>query len=130
MALSALLLANFNGRDWLVWLVMAWPGNLMIIGAGYGTGRLHDEFLMRAQILEEMRLRDRYLTLINITVRDILTPKNIEDRYHDLVNHLVNLFVADYAYLVRWDATREQAILADLHLAIGSARFRHSIGAG
>ena len=112
MALSAFLLANFNGRDWLVWLVMDWPGDLMIIGAGYGTGRLHDEFLMRAQILEEMRLRDRYLTLINITVRDILNPKNIEDRYHDLVNHLVNLFVADYAYLVRWDATREQAIVA------------------
>jgi signal transduction histidine kinase len=111
VALSAFLLANFNGRDWLTWIVIGWPGNLIVIGAGYITGRLHKEFFVRTQIVEELRSRDRYVTLINMTIGDILNPKNIDDRYPYLVTHLVNLFVADYAYLVRWDATREQAIL-------------------
>ncbi len=109
VALSALLLANFNGRDWLTWIVIGWPGNLIVIGAGYVTGRLHQEFLIRAHVVEELRSRDRYVTLINMTIGDILSPKNSDDRYLYLVAHLVNLFVADYAYIVRWDATREQA---------------------
>ena len=111
VALSAFLLANFNGRDWLTWIVIGWPGNLIVIGAGYITGRLHKEFFVRTQIVEELQSRDRYVTLINMTIGDILNPKNVDDRYSYLVSHLVNLFVADYAYLVRWDATREQAIL-------------------
>ncbi len=109
VALSALLLADFNGRNWLTWIIIGWPGNLMVIGAGYVTGRLHQEFLIRAHVVEELRSRDRYVTLINMTIGDILSPKNSEDRYSYLVAHLVNLFVADYAYIVRWDATREQA---------------------
>src|SRR5271157_70195 len=113
MALSAFLLANFNGRDWLTWLVISWPGDLMIFGSGYSTGRLRDEFFVRTHMLEEMRLRDRYLTLVNMTIRDILSPNNIDDRYHYLEVHLTNLFVADYAYFVRWDAMQEQAILAE-----------------
>ena len=107
--LDALLLAEFNGGTWLTWIISSWPGNLMVVGVGYVTGRLHQEFLIRAHVVEELRSRDRYVTLINMTIGDILSPKNSEDRYSYLVAHLVNLFVADYAYIVRWDATREQA---------------------
>ncbi len=111
IVLSTVLLSNFDGRNWSTWMVIGWPGNLMVIGVGYLTGRLHKEFAGRTRILDELQSRDRYLTLINMTIRDILTPQNINDRYHYLVTHLVNLFVADYAYLVRWDAMRERAIL-------------------
>ena len=111
VALSAFLLANFNGSDWLTWIVIGWPGNLIMIGAGYLGGRVHQELSAHTRSLEELRTRDRYVTLINMTIGDILNPKNIDDRYLYLVTHLVNLFIADYAYLVRWDATREQAIL-------------------
>ena len=113
IALSAMLLSNFSGENWATWLVLGWPGNFMVIGAGYLSGRLHQEFVVRKDTLDELRLRDRYLTLINMTIRDILSPKAIEDRYHYLVTHLVNLFVADYAYIIRWDEVREQAILLD-----------------
>ena len=111
IALSAWLLSNFSGENWATWLVLGWPGNFMVIGAGYLSGRLHQEFVVRKDTLDELRLRDRYLTLINMTIRDILSPKAVEDRYHYLVTHLVNLFVADYAYIIRWDEVREQAIL-------------------
>ncbi len=74
---------------------------------------MQEELSARERSMEEMRLRDRYLTLINMTIRDILSPNNIDDRYHYLEVHLTNLFVADYAYFVRWDATQEQAILAE-----------------
>ena len=113
LALSVLLLAHFTGTSWITWMVNSWPGELMVIGVGYLSGRLRQEFFVRKNVLDELRLRDRYLTLINMTVRDILSPKTIEDRYHYLITHLVNLFVADYAYLIHWDAVREQAILVD-----------------
>ncbi len=111
VALSALLLANFNGRDWLPWIVIGWPGNLIMIGAGFLGGRVQQELSARTHSLAELRTRDRYITLVNMTIGDILNPKNVDDRYLYLVTHLVNLFVADYAHLIQWDATREQAIL-------------------
>ena len=113
MALSSLLLASFGGSGtWLAWLISDWPGNLMLAGAGFLGGRLQEMLSARLSLLKEGQSRDRYLTLVNMTIRDILAPPNVEDRYHYLVAHLVNLFVADYAYFVRWDATREQAYLA------------------
>ncbi|HUH96662.1 MAG TPA: GAF domain-containing protein [Anaerolineales bacterium] len=108
-ALSGLLLAGFGGRDSLAWAAMALPGILTAVIAGYLGGRLHDELAERTRILDELQSRDRYLTLVTMTLRDILTPKNIDDRYDYLITHLVNLFVADYAFLVRWDAVQEQA---------------------
>jgi GAF domain-containing protein len=113
MALSALLLQDFSGgRNWFSWLIAYWPDNLMLIGAGFLGGRMQEMLSARTSLLKDGLSRDRYLTLVNMTIRDILAPPNIEDRYHYLVAHLVNLFVADYAYLVLWDATREQALLA------------------
>ena len=113
VALSTLLLANFSGGTWLTWLVIGWPGNLMVVGAGFLGGRAQEELSARARSVEELRTRDRYLTLINMTIRDILSPNNTDGRYHYLEAHLTNLFVADYAYFIRWDATQEQAILAE-----------------
>jgi len=113
MALSAWLLADFSGGGtWLTWFIADWPGNLMLIGAGVMGGRIQEMLSARADLLKEGQSRDRYLTLVNMTIRDILAPPNVEDRYHYLVAHLVNLFVADYAYFVRWDATRDKAFLA------------------
>ena len=62
-------------------------------------------------MIDELRSRERYLTLVSMTTKNILNPRNPDDRYYYLVNHLANLFVADYAYYVRWDAVQEQAFL-------------------
>ena len=110
VALSAFLLTDLIGRNWFTWIAIDWPGNLLVIGVGYLTGRLHREYFVHTSTLDELRLRDRSITLINMTIQDLLAPQNLNDRYHYLVSHLVNLFVADYAYFVRWDAAREQAI--------------------
>jgi GAF domain-containing protein len=111
IALNALLLSLFDGSDWLGWITGYWPGNLMVIVIGYFAGRLHKGLAERASIKSELRSHDRYLALINLTTKNILDPKEPEYRYYYLVNHLANLFVADSAYLVRWDAPQEQAFL-------------------
>ncbi len=68
------------------------------------------------QATESLQSRDRYLTLINIATRDILDSQKAVDRYYYLVNYLANLFVADYAYLVRWDAFEKRTVLVSTTL--------------
>jgi signal transduction histidine kinase len=111
IGLITVLLTIFSGVPWSTWIVNGWPGDLMLIGAGFIAGRLQKAWGERLRLLGEMRSRERYLTLINITTRDILNPQNPEGRYFVLLTHLVNLFVADYAHLFLWDAAREKAIL-------------------
>ncbi len=72
----------------------------------------------RKQAENEIRSRERYLTLLKMATSDILNPKNPGDRYYDLISHFVNLFVADYGYFFRWDAKQEQAILIASTLSI------------
>ena len=59
--------------------------------------------------MDELRSRERYLSLVNMTIRDALNPTDLADRYYYLTTHLVNLFVADHAHIVHWDATRNRA---------------------
>lgn len=109
--LSILLVTNFNKEAWFTWITISWPGYLMVAVVGYITGRIRKELVERSQLLSELRSRERYLTLLNTTTQDILNPKHPEDQYHYLISHLVNLFIADSAHLVRWDETQERAVL-------------------
>ena len=54
-----------------------------------------------------MCIRDR----LKITTSDILNIKKPGEEYYFLLNHLVNLFIADYGYLVQWDGPQEKAAL-------------------
>jgi len=109
--LCVLLLMKFDGGNWYTWILIGWPGNLMVVLVGYIAGRLQKGLTENIRIMDELRSRERYLSLINIITKDILNPKKPEDRYYYLILHLANMFIADHAHLVRWDAIREQAVL-------------------
>jgi signal transduction histidine kinase len=111
ITLSTLLFAKSDGYDWFTSILISWPGNLVVLVVGYVAGRLQSESAERIQMMDELRSRERYLSLINITTKDILNPKNPKDRYYYLIIHLANIFIADHAHLIRWDAIREQATL-------------------
>ncbi len=108
--LNALLYTIVLASGWDLWVETSWAGNIMVVLVGYIAGRLHNEFIERERVVYELRSRERYLTLVKITISDILSPKNADERYDYLLTRLSNLFVADYAYFIRWDATLEQAI--------------------
>jgi signal transduction histidine kinase len=112
IALSSGLLTLFDGGTWFDWTFVYWPGNLMVIVVGLIAGYVRKELTGREQVVNELRFRERYLTLVNITTRDLLGSQNIDNRNSDLINHLLNLFVADYGYLIHWDAVWERAILS------------------
>jgi signal transduction histidine kinase len=109
--LSISLLTVLIGENWGVWIVRGWPGDLMVLVIGYISGRLQKEFAERAIIDYELHSRDRFISLMGLAARDILAPKTSEDKYFYLANHLANLFVADCAYITRWDVTPGQATL-------------------
>jgi GAF domain-containing protein len=119
VGLSAALLATFSGVLWTTWIINYWPGNLMLIGAGYLSGRLQKEWSSRTRLVNELRARERTLALINITTRDILNPQILGDRYYTLITHLANLYVADYAHFIRWDAAAKKAVLTATTLPVG-----------
>jgi signal transduction histidine kinase len=100
-----------RGNDWLYWLWISWPGTMMLILVGVLAGRVQKAFMDRTQAVDELRSRERYLTLLNMATRDILSRRKLEDAYYHLTTHLLNLFVADYAYLVRWDAVHGRPAL-------------------
>lgn len=110
--LNAVLYKFIIPNGWELWLMTSWPGNLMVIVIGMITGYMHKILNESARIEAELRSRERYLTLLKMTISSILNPKIASDRHYYLITHLVNLFVADHGYFFRWDARREQAILS------------------
>lgn len=109
--LVTFFLAWFTDRGWGYWLAVGSPGSLMLLGVGIISGWVNKGYAERHRIVDELRSRERSLSLLNITTRDILVPREPGEMYFYLVNHLANLFVADYAHLIRWDAHREQVRL-------------------
>jgi signal transduction histidine kinase len=87
------------------------PGFALVIVVAYIAGYLHDETFARKRVDDQIASRERFIALINIATRNIISTRNPEDASYRLVSHLTNLFVADYAYLIRWDETRKQATL-------------------
>jgi PAS domain S-box-containing protein len=80
--------------------------------SGYRIGSIALDVTERKRITEEMQSRERFLSIINITTKNILKPKKNDDINYNLITHLTNLFSADYAYLTRWDEQRQQLVLA------------------
>ena len=109
--LNAVLFTIFLSNGWDLWVEASWFGNLMTVVVGVVAGQLHKILNNSVHIETELRSRERYLTLLSLAISDILNPKEPVDRNYYLLTHLVNLFVADYGYLVHWDTTLEKAIL-------------------
>jgi signal transduction histidine kinase len=112
--LSSLIATSLNGILLLSEgdsLFVLWPGGLMLVLVSIITGKLREGADEQLRTGTELHARERHLTMVNITVKDILNPKYPENRNYDLVSHLANIFVGDCAYLVRWNAAKEQATL-------------------
>ncbi len=113
IGLNAWLFYLLDGAAGVAWLLAGWPGNLMVIAAGYSVGLVKKEFLERARIRSELSSRERFISILGLAARDILDPKLAHDRYFYLASHLANLFVADYAYVLQWNpAQRGMTLLA------------------
>lgn len=110
IVLSALLLSVYAGFVWQN-LIDSWPGFALMIIFAYGAGYLHEESVARKRISSEITSRKRFIALISIATRKIINTKDLDDAYFRLVSHLTNLFVADYAYLIRWNEAKQQAVL-------------------
>ncbi len=109
--LNGLLYSFTFHEGWMVWMQAAWPGNVMVILVGYIAGRFKRVYERQTFAQAQLRSRERYLALINLAINDVLSFKNTGDKYHFVVSHLANLFVADRAYLIHWDSVQEKAVL-------------------
>jgi signal transduction histidine kinase len=99
------------GGDTLMQVARSWPGYLAILLIGYFAGYLHDEAVTRKRSIDAVKSRERFIALVNIATKSIMGISNPEEAYYRLVSHLTNLFVADYAHLIRWDDDKERAVL-------------------
>lgn len=86
-------------------------GHIFVFLAAIGVGYLRKTFERYYQIEKQLRKRERHLTLVNMTTKDILGGGDLKNTYYHLLTHLTNLFVADYAYLCRWDEAAQQVFM-------------------
>lgn len=65
-----------------------------------------------------MDARERFIVLTRMATDSIVSSKSPDEGYFRLVSHLTNMFVADYAYLIRWNEARKQAVLIATTLSL------------
>lgn len=111
IGLNAGLFFLLDGMEGVALLLAGWPGNLMVVAAGYSVGLIEKEFGERARIRIELSSRERFISILGLAARGILDPKFAHDRYFYLASHLANLFVADYAYVLQWNASQGKMTL-------------------
>lgn len=108
IVLNAALFFIAEGMPGLALFAAVWPGNIMVIAAGYSVGLLKKEVSKRSQMSIESNSSKRFITLMSLATRNILDPKKPDQKYYYLANHLANLFVADYAYILSWDTIQKK----------------------
>ena len=93
----------FHGTTVLASLTGEWSENVLVLVLGYSVGLMHKELSERNRIRTELNSRERFISILGLAARDILNPGTSDDKYFSLARHLVNLFVADYAYIAQWN---------------------------
>ncbi len=86
-------------------------GHIFVALAAIGIGYLREVIESHYQTDKQIYNRERHLILINMATKDILAGNNLNDTYYRLLDHLANLFTADYACLTRWDDSLQQVTL-------------------
>ena len=123
--LNGLLIDQFIGP--LTWSTLLDLQNGYLIGHifvavisimfGYLRGIFENVF----QLDRKLHSQERFLGLSNMIVKKILAPSKPDQLFDDIVNHLTNLFVADYGYITRWDVVQKKPFLiAATHSLEGS----------
>ncbi len=86
-------------------------GHLLVLPVSVVVGYLRGVFENLFQLEQRLRSQERFLSLSTMIVKKILMP-NIPGRLFDsMVDHLTNLFMADYGYIMRWDHVQGKAFL-------------------
>ncbi|RPJ28939.1 MAG: GAF domain-containing sensor histidine kinase [Chloroflexi bacterium] len=86
-------------------------GHFFVAGVSIMGGYLRGVFENLFQLNRRLRSQERFLSLSNMIVKKILVPNKSDRLFDDIANHLTNLFLADYGYLIRWDQDQEKAFL-------------------
>jgi signal transduction histidine kinase len=86
-------------------------GHIFLLALGVIIGYLREVFESIFQLNKRLTSQERFLSLSNMIVRKILAPSKHDQLFDDVVNHLTNLFVADYGYITRWDPLQAKALL-------------------
>ena len=97
-------------------------GHVFVAIVSIVFGYLRGVFENIFQFDRRLHSQERFLSLSNMIVKKILAPSQPDRLFDDIVNHLTNLFVADYGYITRWDPAQEKPFLiAATHSLEGSA---------
>lgn len=80
---------------------------LISLTFGYLRGVFENIF----QLDRRLHSQERFQGLSNMIVKKILAPSKPDRLFDDTVNHLTNLFVADYGYITRWDPVQKKSFL-------------------
>ena len=86
-------------------------GHLFVTVISILMGYLRGVFENIFQLEKKLRSQERFLSLSNMIVKKILAPNKPDRLFDDIVNHLTNLFVADYGYIARWEAIQSKPLL-------------------
>jgi signal transduction histidine kinase len=80
---------------------------LVSIMVGYLRKTFEDHFQLESRLLA----RERFLMLSKMVIVKILESRKSDRLFDEIVNHLTNLFVADYGYITRWHPAQEKLFL-------------------
>ena len=106
--LNTMLLAGFQGGNWFITIINYWPAIILVFAAGYTAGRLRVVSEEYKYALNNLRSRERFLSLLNNMTRSIIAGQNLDLVMQILANDLVVLLEADSCYITRWDPAKEQ----------------------
>ena len=120
---NLLLLQTFlGGASWKTILEthpILITGSTILIIASFATGYLREVIESLYWREQAVQSDERFLTLLGIIVKKILThsgsstpdENNASHLFFEITNHITNLFVADYGHLIRWDPAPARALL-------------------
>lgn len=109
IGLNAALFFLLDGMQGVARLLAGWPGNLIVLGVGFGVGVIEKEIGKSARLPIELTSRERFFSTLGLAITNLLDPAlELHERCFHLAHHLASLFTADYAYLLQWNASQGQ----------------------
>jgi len=113
IVLNAFLLDEFTWNNLLDFSNGFLFGHLFVILASVGVGYLRRVIEGYYHTTKELHRRERHLILTNMATKDILAGDELKDIYYSLLVHLTNLFIADSAFLARFDESSQKLVIVD-----------------
>ncbi|MEN9562877.1 MAG: hypothetical protein RIR73_1121 [Chloroflexota bacterium] len=84
--------------------------SFFLILAGAVSGALGGREKKRVQAEQQLRLRERFLSLLNNITHAIITSKDFNALIQQLAHELADLTQADDCYISRWDAENDEVV--------------------